>query len=131
HGELYQGYSEYYYDGYCWVGESPDEPKISPEYSLHADSARPQQADWKLNWARAYLSYTPKPNELRVELATHTPNLERLEMKREYVGPKGRAGGTSWQATPASFTWKLEPGDNTLTVRSVNQWGKAGPESRV
>src|SRR5262249_47741141 len=34
-GELYQGWSEYFYDGYCWVGDSPDDPKISPEYSRH------------------------------------------------------------------------------------------------
>jgi hypothetical protein len=120
-GELYQGYSEYYYDGYYWVGDSPDNPTISPEYSLHADPNRAQEADWKLNWTRIYLSANAKPNELRVDLATHTPNLARFERKTA----KG------WEPTPASFVWTLQPGENTLIARSVNQWDKAGSEARA
>ncbi len=121
-GELYQGWSEYYYDGYYWVGDSPDDPKISPEYSLHADPHRPQEADWKLNWTRIYLSYTSKPDELRVDLATHTPNLARFEM---------RTTGQKWETMPATFPWKLVAGENVLAVRTVNQWGKAGSEARA
>src|SRR5262249_16086660 len=126
-GELYQGYSEYYYDGYWWVGDSSDDPKISPEYSLHADPARAQQADWKLNWTRAYLSYTGKPNDRRVDVATPTPNLDRLEMRTASALKKEPV----FQRTPASFTWSLELGENMLRVRSVNHWGKTGPENRV
>src|SRR5262249_2009626 len=40
-GELYQGWSEYFHDGYYWVGDSPDRPQLSPEYSLHLAPARP------------------------------------------------------------------------------------------
>lgn len=126
-GELYQGYSEYYYDGYYWVGDSPDDPKTSPEYSLHLDPTWYQQIDWKLNCSRIHLSYSKNPDELQVDLATHTPNLARLEMRRETNGK--RLG--EWQTTPASFIWKLESGENTLVVRSVNHWGKAGSESRA
>src|SRR5207247_798927 len=120
-GELYQGYSEYYYDGYYWVGDSPDNPTISPEYSLHADPRRPHEADWKLNWTAIYLSQTGKTDEVRVDLASHTPNLARLERKTS----KG------WEPTAASFAWNLGPGENVLVVRSVNHWGKAGAEARA
>ncbi|HYT93381.1 MAG TPA: hypothetical protein VEL76_31985 [Gemmataceae bacterium] len=120
-GELYQGWSEYFYDGYCWVGDSPDNPQISPEYSRALSPARPQDIDWSLSWSRMHLSRTGKPGEVRVEIETHTPNLLRLEKQTE---------GT-WQKTPATFVWRLQPGENMLTVRSVNQWGKTGAESRV
>jgi hypothetical protein len=122
-GELYQGWSEYFYDGYCWVGDSPDSPTVSPEYSRLLSPARPQDIDWSLNWSRVHLSRTGKPGEVRVDLETHTPNLGRLEKRAE--------GKEGWQATPASFVWRLRPGVNELTVRSVNSWGKAGGEARV
>jgi hypothetical protein len=122
-GELYQGWSEYFYDGYCWVGDSPDNPTISPECSRPLPPARPQDIDWHLNWSRIHLSRTGKPGEVRADLETHTPNLARLE-KRD-------AGKGSWEPTPASFVWRLRPGANELAVRSVNHWGKAGSEARV
>jgi hypothetical protein len=122
-GELYQGWSEYFYDGYCWVGDSPDAPRISPEYSRSLSPARPQDIDWNLNGSRLHLSRTGKPGELRVDVETHTPNLARLEKRGD--------DKESWQATPASFVWRLRPGANELAVRSVNHWGKTGREARV
>jgi hypothetical protein len=124
-GELYQGWSEYFYDGYCWVGDSPDDPKISPEYSRHLDPRREQDVDWKLNNCRIHLARTKDPAELQVTLETHTPNLLRLE-RQASAKPK-----LAWEPTPASFTWRLQPGANRLTVRSVNHWEKAGPEATI
>src|SRR5262249_4750445 len=57
-GELYQGWSEYYYDGYFWVGDSGDNPTISPEYSRPLDPSRQQDTDWPLNRARIHLART-------------------------------------------------------------------------
>jgi hypothetical protein len=122
-GEPEHGFSNYYYDGYCWVGDSPDDPRISPEYSMHLNPARPQDVDWSLNWVRAHLARTATRGELRVDLETLTPNLERLERAD---GDKG-----AWQPTPAGFTWKLQAGVNVLRLRSVNRWGRAGQESVV
>ncbi len=122
-GELYQGWSSYFYDGYCWVGDLADDPRISPEYSHPLTPTRPQDIDWTLAWTRIHLSRTGKPGELRVDLETHTPNLARLEKQGEKE--------SAWQATSVSFVWRLQPGRNELAVRSVNQWGKAGAESRV
>ncbi|MCI0460810.1 MAG: hypothetical protein L0Z62_28005 [Gemmataceae bacterium] len=122
-GELYQGWAEYFYDGYCWVGDSPDNPRVSPEYSRALSPSRPQDIDWNLGWCRIHLSRTDKAGEVRVDVETHTPNLARLE--------KQGAKGEKWQATAATFMWQLQPGRNVLGVRSVNHWGKAGAESRV
>jgi hypothetical protein len=122
-GELYQGWSEYFYDGYCWVGDSPDAPRISPEYSRPLAPARPQDIDWSVNWSRIHLSRTGKPGELRVDIETHTPNLARLEKRGD--------GKDTWQTTPASFVWRLRPGANELAVRGVNHWGKAGSVAHV
>jgi hypothetical protein len=121
-GELYQGWSEYFYDGYCWVGDSMDRPKHSPEYSRLLSPDRPQDIDWHLNWSRIHLSATAKAGELRVDVETFTPNLKRLEMK----GEKGE-----WQPTAAAFAWRLRPGVNVLEVRSVNQWDKVGRPALV
>jgi hypothetical protein len=120
-GELYQGWSSYFYDGYCWVGDSPDDPQLSPEYSRHLSPARPQDIDWSLNWTRIHLARTAKPGEVQVDLETHTPNLARLE--------KWEDG--AWKPVAASSLWKLQPGENELRVRSVNRWDRAGAESQV
>ncbi len=126
-GELYQGWSEYFFDGYCWVGDSPDNPTTSPEYSLHLDPKHPQEADWPLDWTRVYLSHTEKPGVLRVDLATVTPNFDHFE--RTLTPPEAKVASTE---SPASiFTWDLRKGTNTLTVRSVNKWGKKGPPLQV
>lgn len=119
-GELYQGWSEYFYDGYCWVGDSPDRPERSPEYSRHLTPDRPQDIDWPLNWTRAHLSAT-SAGKVRVDLETRTPNLLRLEVQQ----------GTEWKPTPAGFDWALAPGKNVLAVRAVNTFGRPGPEERV
>ena len=119
-GEAYQGWSEYFYDGYCWVGDSPDRPDQSREYSRHLSPDRPQDIDWSLNWVRAHLA-AGAAGELRVQLETRTPNLDRLEVRH--------GTETTWKPTPAEFAWKLQPGKNVLTVRSVNKFDRPGPGS--
>jgi hypothetical protein len=126
-GELYQGWSEYFYDGYCWVGDSPDDPHISPEYSRHLTPTRAQDVDWPLDWSSIHLCRTGKAGELQVDLETQTPNLARFEKWSEGAEPS--AG--SWQPVAASFVWKLQPGANLLRVRAVNHWGRGGAEARA
>jgi hypothetical protein len=121
-GELEQGWSHYFYDGYYWVGDSPDDPHLSPEYSRHLDPARPQDIDWKLGWTRIHLARTAKPGALQVDLETLTPNLARLER----VGRTGKA-----QPVPPRFVWPLHRGRNELTVHSVNAWGKLGRPAQI
>lgn len=120
-GELEHGFSHYFYDGYYWVGDSPDDPHLSPEYSRHLSPDRPQDIDWPLNGVRIYLSRTKKADELQVDLAAQVPNLARLEKQTS----------AAWQATEARFVWKLQPGTNVLRVRGVNHWGRKGSPSAV
>jgi hypothetical protein len=127
-GELYQGWSEYFYDGYWWVGDSPDDPQLSPEYSRHLTPSRPQDIDWSLNWTRPHLARTAIAGELQVDLETFTPNLARLE--RWTPAPDKPDHGT-WQPIAPGFVWKLNPGTNILRVRSVNRFERPGIESCV
>jgi hypothetical protein len=120
-GELYQGWSEYFFDGYYWIGDSRHQPTVSPEYSLHL--YRPMDIDWPLNWCRLHAIPTDKPHQYRIDIETMTPNLARLEMKM--------SSAKDWQPTPATLTWTLQPGENLLEVRSVNAWGKAGPVAQM
>jgi hypothetical protein len=122
-GELYQGWAEYFYDGYWWVGDERDDPQLSPEYSKHLPPSRPQDIDWDLNWTRIHLCRTAKAGELQVDLETLTPNLEHLEI--------ADAGGSAWKRTPTAFTWKLQAGKNVLKARGVNAWGRAGKPAEV
>jgi hypothetical protein len=119
-GELYQGWSHYFYDGYCWVGDSPDDPRLSPEYSRHLPPARAQDVDWPLDWSYLHLSRTATAGELQVDVETVTPNLARLERWTD-----------GWRPTAASFRWKLTPGENVLRVRGVNRWDRASSEANV
>jgi hypothetical protein len=123
-GELYQGWSEYFYDGYFWVGDSPDDPKLSPEYSRHLTPDRPQDIDWPLNWTRIHPARTDKADEVRVTLESGTPNLGRLEV---------RIGDGPWKATPPTFTLPLPPKGGKLTIeaRGVNRFDRAGPATTV
>jgi hypothetical protein len=126
-GELYQGWSEYFYDGYCWVGDSPDDPRLSPEYSRHLPPDRAQDVDWPLDWSHIHLCRTATAGELQVDVETLTPNLARLE--RWTDGSGGQAG--SWPPAAAWFRWQLRPGENVLRVRGVNRWDRPGSEARV
>jgi hypothetical protein len=120
-GELEQGYSDYFYDGYCWVGDRRDDPKTSPEYSYLLDPSRPQDIDWPLNEVYPHLCRTATDGEVRVDVETNMPNLDHLE----------KAAGATWEKMPASFIWKLRPGKNELRVHGVNAWGRIGQEGRV
>ncbi|HEY7157310.1 MAG TPA: hypothetical protein VH575_25375 [Gemmataceae bacterium] len=127
-GEMEHGFSDYFYDGYCWVGDSPDAPRISPEYSRHLSPDRLQDIDWDVNWVRIHLCRTAKAGEVQVDVESHVPNLARLE-KQTSEGDKGVKA--VWQATLERFIWKLKPGRNVLTVRGVNHWERTGQPSRV
>jgi hypothetical protein len=121
-GELCQGWSEYFHDGYLWVGDSPDGPKLSPEYSRHLDPALPLLTDEPIERVRLHLSATAAAGVLRVDAdATATPNLARLE----------RAEGDRWVPVSAGFEWRLADGENVLRVRPVNAWGRAGVVAEV
>jgi hypothetical protein len=130
-GELYQGWSEYFFDGYAWVSDNRDRPKVAPEYSWQVDAAGPRafEVDWKLNWCRFHVASSGKEGEVfvktgavQVEVETHTPNLANLEKKQ----PDG-----TWEKTPPRFIWLVRPGTQEMTVRSVNAWGKTGPPATL
>ena len=76
-----------------------------------------------MSGCRIHALRTDRPGELRIDVETPTPNLARLEVRK--------GSGQAWQATPAGFTWAVQPGENVLEVRGVNAWGKVGPAARL
>jgi hypothetical protein len=125
-GELYQGWSEYFFDGYYWIGDDRNQPSHSPEYSWHL--SRPMDIDWPLNWCRIHFAQGAKAGEFSIDIETFTPNLARLEMK---LSSDKTGSAKDWLATSPRFTWTVHPGANKLEVRSVNAWGKAGPAAFI
>lgn len=119
-GELYHGYAEYFHDGYYWVGDSPDRPTISPEYSRPLDPRRPQDADWKLGGVRVHLSDAGRAGQVAVDLESLMPNHARFEIQRD----------GKWTATAGRFVLETKSG-LTTQVRAVNAWGKAGRATTI
>ena len=116
-GELEQGQSEYFCDLYLWW-EDQAVPTASPEYGK--TSCRPADFYWTLNETAIDLQQTDAPDALQVTLDTVTPNFDRFLVSID---------GSQYEPKPASFVWKLHAGENTLRVKSVNQFGVEGVES--
>jgi len=77
---------------------------------------------WTLNqaeiWARPTLS-----NAIRLAFRTVTPNFEYYEVVVD--------GGVPIRSEVPEYAWGLHEGTNTLSVRSVNQFGIRGIESHI
>ncbi|HTL53174.1 MAG TPA: transglutaminase family protein [Planctomycetota bacterium] len=72
--------------------------------------------------ARIELAAGSKPNTVRVELGTLTPNLDAVLIQvDEHVTAQAELG----------FDWYLHEGENRLRVRTRNRFGRLGHESQV
>ncbi|MBI4025706.1 MAG: hypothetical protein HY360_12050 [Verrucomicrobia bacterium] len=116
-GELEQGESDYYCDQYLWW-EDRAVPTESPEYGK--TTCRPADFYWTLNETAIDLQSSDGDDTLTVALDTVTPNFDKFLVATD---------GGKWESRPASFAWKLRPGENKLQVKSVNRFGIEGMES--
>ncbi|MFA6108092.1 MAG: hypothetical protein WDA75_04905 [Candidatus Latescibacterota bacterium] len=117
--ELRHGNGQYHWDGYLWWSDDLD-PKY-PEYSLQ--SSRPADFYWSVNQTRLYLSAADRDGALRVDLGHTAPNLSHFLVQRDDGG---------WlEQREAALEWDLHPGENSLAVRTVNLFGRAGRISRA
>jgi hypothetical protein len=90
-------------DGTKWhVRTVPNQPAMDPYFPI----------------GQAALSLTAEGQQLRVDLKTLTPNLKHFNVRYE---------GGAWAAVGESFQWPLHEGRNQLEVRTMNQFGVAGP----
>jgi len=71
---------------------------------------------------QAALSLAPEQDKVRVALRTMTPNFKSYE---------ARVDGGMWTLIDRSFLWSIHPGLNRLELRTMNQFGIAGPVSTV
>lgn len=85
---------------------SPANPAVDPYFPIN----------------QAAVSLVAEQDKVRVTLRTMTPN---------FKGYEGRIDGGVWASSDMSFLWSIHPGSNRLELRSVNQFGVAGPVSTV
>jgi len=117
-GELQHGFMQYSYDGYLWWKKT-----LIPEYEEYTyHTSHYRDMYWTINQVEVFLSRTGSAGELKVQLDTVTPNLDRLLL---------RIDGGEWRDTPPEFVWKLKEGDNRLEVKPVNKWGLEGITSEI
>ena len=116
--ELEHGAQQYHWDGVLWWTDDVV-PKYA-EYSLQ--TSRPGDFYPTLNRTRIYLQATDTPSTLRVDLETVTPNFDHYLVRKD---------GGAWEAKQAPFDWTLHGGENTLSVKSLNRFGREGVASHV
>lgn len=116
--ELEHGAQQYHWDGYLWWTDD-----IVPKYAEYSlQTSRPGDFYPTLNRTRIYLQVTDAPGTLQVDLETVTPNFDHYLVQVD---------GGAWEARQAPFDWVLQDGENTLSVKSVNRFGRKGVASRV
>jgi len=116
--ELEHGYQQYHWDGYLWWSQDVAPPYA--EYSLQ--TTRPEDFYWGVNQTRIYLQAQEQSDALQVDLETVTPNFARYLVKFD---------DGAWEERQAPLQWPLHPGENNLTVRSVNAFGRQGRIARA
>lgn len=117
--ELRHGYGQYHWDGYLWWSDDID-PRY-PEYSLQ--TSRPADFYWSVNQTRMYLQATDKPERLRLLLDHTAPNFSHFLIRRN---------DEEWERHPdQTLDWHLHAGDNALSVRTVNAYGRMGRVARA
>ena len=103
-------------DGTKWhVRTLPANPASDPYFSI----------------GQAAVSLVADRGEIRVKVKTLTPNFKRYEVRMDdgdWTPPK-RGARNAERGTEAEFAWALHPGTNRLGVRTINQFGVAGPVS--
>jgi hypothetical protein len=85
--------------------------------ALVQTTRREEDFNWTLNQTEIWAARPAGADGLRLAFKTVTPNFEHFEI----VTDGGRVVSRS-----LVFAWQLHPGENTLTVRSVNKFGVGG-----
>lgn len=117
-GELEHGFIQYHYDGYLWWKDTP-----LPRYEEYTyQSSHPRDFYWTINHVEVFLSATTKAADLRVQLATVTPNFASYLV---------RLDEGEWKDSAADFIWTLHRGLNMLEVKPMNVFGLEGITSRI
>lgn len=116
--EFEHGNQHYHWNGYLWWTDAPD-PQY-PEYSLQ--SSNPSDFYWGVNQTRLYLQAGERSGELQVEVETATPNFSHFLVQVD---------GGAWKEETAPLRWQLHEGENALSVRSANSFGRQGRIARA
>lgn len=89
---------------------------------LRPVTARKEDAYWTLNQTEI-LARPLAGDEVDLGFRTVTPNFQCFEIAVD--------GGTPTRSPAPTFRWHLHQGVNTISVRTINQFGVAGTESSI
>lgn len=116
--EKEHGATQYHWDGYLWWSDD-----LAPRYAEYSlQTTREADFYWSVNQTRLYPRQTGKDGVLHVDLETVTPNFSHFLVRRD---------DGDWQQEQGPLTWELKPGENRLTVRAVNAFGRQGRAASV
>ncbi len=114
------GMAHYRYDGYLWWCSAPDNPPGDiGMYSLLSN----READFYPPVNLTWMDFNPvSENKLSVTFHNSTPGFSGYEVNIDNEG---------WKEVSSPMEWPLQPGENTIEARSVNEFGRTGPETRT
>ncbi len=98
-------------------GAKPTDFRSGSRECVMLATADPRDIEWSANRVEAHLHQVA--GGLRVRLYHCMPNLSHFEAD----------SGSGWAKADYEFDWPLKPGANTLRVRAVNLFGRAGKET--
>ena len=117
-GEPEHGWGSYHFDRYLWW-EDEETPKME-WFTLATD--RVADMYWGVNQVEVHLVEAEERDSILVTLDTETPNFATYQVKFD---------NALWREAAGEFLWQLHPGENRLAVRSVNRFGRTGPEASL
>jgi len=101
-----------------WVDEN-----LPPAFHFKQETSRVEDFYWTLNQAEIWAKNGNSDGEIGLRFRTFTPNFSRFEILLD--------GTQKIEWKDASYTWKLHPGMNSVSIRPINQFGVRGIESYV
>jgi hypothetical protein len=127
--EEMHGENHYHSNAYLWWRtQSPFERDA--QYSWKTDRAG--DVNWTVHTPRLGLTASETPGLLTVTADTVTPNLHAYRFAPSGRDPVLVAGeGDDPDSRRAVYLWRLEPGANTLSVTTLNRFGREGRAATV
>ncbi len=127
--EEMHGENHYHSDAYLWWRTQPPFERDA-QYSWK--TARAGDINWTVHTPHLILTASETPGLITVTADTVTPNLQLFRFAASGRDPALLPGeGTDPDSRRAVYTWRLEPGANTLSVTTLNRFEREGRAATV
>ena len=109
----FQGWNDWDWTGY-WIWRDDRTPV---EWRYRNYTGRRADLDWSINQICFDATYGNEPGTLQLQMGTVTPHFEAFIVS---------LNGGKWEKKPRVFSWKLQPGQNRIEMRTRNTAGVLG-----